>query len=289
VTDRYIASLLSKMSMTIEESLLFQVDGFEYWQSTVVDKDRFPLASGMANNREQARRIACAEFIERTTYFDLKKEDFATITKWGLDVHPTACGFAAGFDSTNVAHRSICEALERWVMSLWIDDHYYIEKLNEAKINDSVDPFSRFLVSHFDRIEYYLKTVIVPFDSMFLQIQVGQTLGIKGKGVFPGSSAQIGDGNIWQHALLESYRHLMAVKNNPIQGNQFPENRVRYFAENAETAFKAVNRAHKKDWPLPAVSVHQLMQVSGENIFVARTIFNGWKSWSEGPLDRFLY
>jgi hypothetical protein len=75
----------------------------------------------------------------------------------------------------------------------------------------------------------------------------------------------------------------MLCKNN-IVVSKFPDNKVRYFAENAEVALEQISAANKKEWPIPVVRFHNSESFENE-----RTIFDGWKSWHLGPVERFLF
>lgn len=147
---------------------------------------------------------------------------------------------------------------------------------------------SQYFVEQFDEVRFFKKDVAVPVGSGFIKVEVGQTMALLGDGIFPGSSAQYTDGSLWQHSLLESYRHLLAVRNNP-RTEKFPGNKVRYFAENAKVALKQIEAAQRADWPLPTICLHRCQSYLDGQYFVARTIIGGWRSWHEGPIERFLY
>ena len=230
-----------------------------------------------------------AELLERETFQMLKQSDSKTRESWWLDTHPTACGFAAGFDRQNVLDRSLREATERWVMSLWIDEEYIIDTVPKSDVVPNLDPISKFLYDQFDEIIFYFHEAIVSIPSGITSIPIAQTMAIKQGGIFPGSSTQLTGGSYWQHALVESFRHLMGYKNNPRRADRFPDNKVIYFATNADVALRQIERAQHRSWPIAKLLEPKLLERFGGRAFVARSLIEGWRSWHEGPLERFLY
>ena len=283
-----IENIFSKNGYSIQEAQVFAESGITYWHSNILDKELKSLSAGFGKNRTNARKIAIAEYLERTTYRKIASLDKNSVP-WGLNIIPTACGFAAGFDLNNTIARSVAESAERWVMSKWIDDQYHIEQLDSGLVTQSLDPISKFFVAQFEKILFFSKDVLIDLGGSFFKVSVAQTMAFKDGGIYPGSSGQLTGGSVWQHALLESFRHLLVVKNNPVQENVFPDNKIRFFAKNADLAIEQINKAHKKDWPLPNVILHKSDSFDNDQYFIARTILDGWKSWHEGPIERFLY
>ena len=298
--ERDIHQILEDQQCKIQEAAM--IVGFEdtgdsfnhkYWHSSVISSDGFPLSGGFSSDRYAARKIAIAEFLEFNEVRNLAREDSAG--NWALDLFPTNCGFAVGFDEFNTRLRSIREAAERWVMSKWIDEHYYIPDINAGELFPNLSGPAKFFVSQFDEVLFFKIAVTVLLDGHFYQIEVAQTMGLKGKGIYPGSSAQgseIGNENgIWEHALLESFRHLQGVKNNPVCNREgiFPDNRINFFAKNGRIALQQIAKANRQDWPLPRIKLHKWVSLYNGEVYLARTIIDGWNSWHTGPLDRFLY
>ena len=286
--NKEVITDLETSGLYFEEALVLKDESTEFWHSTLVDKERNPISAGFAQNRMYARKIATAEFLERSSFREIARLSEEIRKSWGLDLIPTACGFAAGFDLHTTIKRSVAEATERWVMSKWIDEGFYIEELNSSVVEANLDVVSKLLVTKFDRILYYRKEILVPLGTDFIKVQVGQTMAILGNGIYPGSSAQTTGGNLWQHALIESYRHLLLVKNNPVQ-TKFTENKIRFFSKNVSVALLQIENASSTSWPIPQIAIHKSILVHRTNHFLARTIFAGWTSWHLGPIERFLY
>lgn len=285
--ESVIENLLIQNRSKIEESIFFQSPEYQFWHSVVIDRLGNPISGGFSVDKMQARKIALSEFIERKKVHEIFNFSDKSKIKWGLDLIPTACGFAAGFNLQNTIQRSINEAVERWVMSKWIDDGCYIEQIPQNKIQN-LDPASEFFVSQFDEVLFFKKEVILQVNDQFQKITVGQTMGLTEFGIFPGSSAQFNNGQVWQHALLESYRHFLGVQNNP-DFSTFPGNKVLFFANNKQIALNQINKATKEIWPVPEIILHQHQSFESDSYFLARTIINGWRSWNSGPIERFLY
>jgi len=284
-----IRHLFMENNYRLLEGPLIPRSAIRFCHSVIVDNAGYPIAGGFSDEFVNARKIAVSELIERNTFKQLANSDTDLQKSWGIDIHPTACGFAGGFDLLQTRRRSLSEAVERWVMSLWIDDHFQIEEVPAEEVFGTLDEASNYIVRQFDEVRFFIKSVDVEFDGSTVPILVAQTMGFKGNGVFPGSSAQSTGGNYWQHALIESYRHLIGARNNPDRGNMFPQNKVRFFAHNADIALKQIHAAYKTDWPEPKVILTNVKSLFDGKFFVARTIVDGWRNWSEGPIERFLY
>lgn len=286
-----ILTLIESVStepFVIQEAKLECEGDIQLWHSSFLDRRNFPVSGGFGTSIIQARKIATAEYIERKFVSNVLKSPKLS-KEWGCDLVPSACGFAVGFDYTNTIHRSVGEALERWVMSLWIDQGYKIDQVRTEVVEPQLDPASRHFISQFDEVRYYLKEIAVYLDGRLFKFQIAQTMGLKDGGIFPGSSAQTTSGNCWQHSILESYRHLLAFRNNPKEVNTFPMNKVRYFAKNSAVAINQINAATIDQWPQPRIKKFRIQSFANDAYFVARTIIEGWTPWSEGPLERFLY
>lgn len=283
-----IMQRLYSKPISVQEALVPVNSQKEFWHCTVLNEHSFPISGGFGEDQIIARKIAIAEFLERINYQKIAA-DKDNAKKWGLDIIPTGCGFAVGYHRENTILRSVGEALERWVLSKWIDDDLYIDELQRKDVEQTLDPASLFFVNNFENILYFKKTLLVPLSGNFVKFNFGITVCLKDKGIYIGSSAKIEGENLWQHALLESFRHLLAYRNNPKKENVFPSNRINYFAENAEIGLEQIRRAKKDQWPSPNIIFHHLEKIEDGDYFFARTIVDGWKAWNLGPLERFLY
>lgn len=279
---------LKSEGFVLEEAKVFPEEEPEFWYVSILDTTKFPISGGFGQDRNYARKVAVAEFLERQTFREIAAGPENERKLWGVDIIPTACGFAVGFNKGNTILRSINESVERWVMSKWIDDHYFIEEISQKDLEKQLDPVSLFFIEQFDEVKFFKKEVVVPVGPEMVKVEVGQTMGLLGGGIFPGSSSQYTGGSLWQHSLLESYRHLQGVRNNPPK-DQFPSNKIRFFASHADLAIEQIKRAKRTDWPVPSIRLHRFKPYLDSQYFLARTIIDGWRSWHEGPIERFLY
>lgn len=280
---------LAGSKISIQETVLPIPGSVNFWHSVILDESQNPLAGGFGEEISISRKIAVAEFFERTLVKNISQNSVDS-EKWKISLVPNACGFAVGFNRDSTILRSISEACERWVMSKWIDDQYFIPEISNNDVEPKLDQASLFFAQNFDSVRYFKIGTLVKVDEKLIEIDVAQTTAIKDGGVYVGYAAKLaGDKKIWQHALLESFRHLLILKNNPPQPGVFPDNRIRFFSKNAAFAFNQIDRAYKKDWPIPRISFHHCEHFDEGNFYLARTIIEGWRPWHEGPLSRFLY
>lgn len=279
---------LYSQKLSVQEARMPIEGSVEFWHCSILDEKKFPVSGGFGANRDLARKIAIAEFLERMSYqriasnIDLHKS-------WGIDQVSTGCGFAVGFNKENTIIRSVAEAYERWVLSKWIDEDYLIDEVSQDSIYCSLDPASQFFANQFDNVAFFKKPLLIPLSGKILNFETAVTVGLKDKGAFIGSTTRIAGGNVWQHPLLESYRHLLGYRNNPKRDDIFPSNRINFFATNAESALQQIRRSKKVQWPTPKIQLHRCEHFVDDNYYLARTIVEGWISWNLGPLDRFLY
>jgi hypothetical protein len=283
------AQLLGAEGFKIEEAPFFPDTGVSFWHSNILDSSGHSKGAGFGSERLYARKVAVAEFLERRTVREISKRPNAERDAWGMGLIPTACGFAAGFEKSNTIIRSLSEATERWVMSKWIDDNCSIEEVPVASVSHDLDEVSRFIVSQFQDVRLFKKVVRLDFGNLPVEVCVAQTFGLLDEGIYPGSSAQAAVGPIWQHAFLESFRHLLFVRNNPIRPNRFPDDKIHFFSKNASVAISQIDRPKTGLWPEPKVEFHRVEHFAAHGFFLARTILSGWTSWHLGPTTRFLY
>lgn len=287
-TSDFLQNLLNENKCLIEESHIALTDDVAYWHSTAIDKESNPISSGFAEDRNQARKIALSEFFERTMYKRIKMGNLEVQKKWGLNLVKSGCGFAAGFDKNSTCLRSINEAVERWTLSKWIDEKYIMEHICSSKISN-LTPIEFFFTSQFDHVDFYSKKILLNIFSKFLEIEIFVTVAFKDNGVFLGSGTPRTNAGNWAHALLESFRHLLAVRNNKNYSDVFPQNRVFFFSKNKEIAISQINQCNITNWPMPTVRFQYNESFLDDQIFLSRTILNNWQPWEEGPVERFLY
>lgn len=263
------------------------------FQSTLITKDNFPFAGGTAFDLNLARRICTAESIERAFFFKSFKSE-AESSRLLLKEYPTTCGFAAGFNEKKVIFRSICEAVERWAWSMWIDKGLKISRVNPV-LNTKL---SNYFVDEFDEIIFLKKTLsldpnLIPeFVSKDLVWSV--VLGIKDGGIFPGSRVTTTNDEMWEHALLEAWRHKNIFKNelHEKESRDVFEKRIKYFGNKKDEALKYCEPFKADEFPKPRLRILEKVVAVSDNeysYFVFRALCHDYIGWEQGREDRFIY
>ncbi|USN46702.1 MAG: hypothetical protein H6626_10855 [Pseudobdellovibrionaceae bacterium] len=265
----------------VHQSSIEYGTGETAWQVNIITENGMPISGGFGTNLEQARKVAAAEFLERSTVQRLKADE-SLKKEWLLDVYPTACGFAAGFDKESTKLRSIMEGLERWVVSKWIDDNYHMNEEDSPHL----ESLGQYFVSQFDDCRFFFKSLPVLIGDRIVVARVAVVVAFSESGAFPGYSAGLEGENVWTHALLEGMRHLLIARNSP-RVDRFPYNRIFYFSDHRQKVEAILSKNRREKWPTPQPLFFHSETFDG--FYMSRTIFKGWKSWHDGPIDRFLY
>jgi len=265
---------------SLQESFLENEDKSAVWQVTALGSDGKPVGSGFSRDLNTARKIAIAEFIERSFVLKLKKA--GDLEGWQLDNFPTACGFAAGFDSLNTQIRSIGEALERWALSQWLDYKCFLEEDKSVKWPKE----SQLLIRDFDKVSVFKKEFLYSFDQKILSYHLCAIVGFNRAGAFVGSGINSCYEDALVHAVVEAHRHLLISKQER-NFNIFPFNRIKYFSENKDVALDILKVERNNFWKNPSLKFQRNFQ--SDLFCVSRTIFEGWTPWEHGAIDRMLY
>lgn len=286
----FIKELLDTKNCVIEEANIKGSDNEIYWHCTILNNKSIPIGSGFSNDRNLSRKIAVAEYLEDTQYQSICNSTEQEKENWGLNKISTGCGFAAGFEVKMTQLRSVAEAVEKWALSKWIDEGYVLKVNESASILSESAYATKYFSDFFDKTSFFEKELIVPFENKLLTIYLGVAVSELNNGIFIGSSAGYQKKHIWQHSLLECFRNYQ-VSSQPIKVSEFyfPENKIRFFAQNRNIAIEQIQKANKLDWPMPKIILHRVQGFESDQYFLARTIIDGWKSWDEGPIERFLY
>ena len=275
----------------LEESAVTGAPGLQPvgWHFNAMGLNSLCLGSGLAQDRDTARRIALAETLERAVYRKLRNSGEAQ--GFGLDKNPTSCGFAAGFEFEKTRIRSICEAVERWARALWIDDGFALMKVPATRI--FLSPLGKHLIEPFQECLYFSGEFSVqdPIRRSTINLKLAVVVGMTKDGVFPGSRVCSEQEDPWEHACLEAWRHHLVFKNSSLP--ELPENsflrRISHFGTNRELAISQIERADRYDWPKPNILLHRSREELGGKLFVWRSLCDGYLGWESGGLDRFVY
>lgn len=245
-------------------------------QSVGLDNTQYPICGGTAEDLNVARRIAVAEGIER--YFVLNQADKQA---WRLDLIPSSCGFAAGFQKAPTQARAIHEAVERWAWSQWIDFKKPIQSIAHPKISRIGELFTK----PFESVRYYQKSISLGADTnLVLHIVIGLTR----EGIFPGSRVCDVSDEGWTHALTEAWRHYqVSLGEMPKKQKKFND-RIFYFAKHRENGLSQIPSESSPDkWTMPSIIFQK--QAAFEGYFISRAIVGSYTPWTSGDETRFVY
>jgi hypothetical protein len=256
------------------------------WHSSVFDKNGIS-GGGLHTNKKTARRIATAEAAERKYFKLLANSDQGA--DFYIPEFPTSCGFAAGFESENTRFRAIAEGVERWAWSKWIDEHFYIPKVEV--LSSELTPLSKEFSSNFDKVSYYKITIDASHIPDFFQnVTLGIAICEKDGGIFPGSRVSTTGDDPWQHAILEAWRHLKIFNQyKSIAELKSPFDRIVYFGKNAAEAYNQINCAMKPCWEKPKILIIKEFRPTIELFKMWRCLIDGYVGWHSGRKDRFVY
>ena len=261
------------------------------WHSVLNGGGLKAYAGGTSQHREAARRICLAETLERMSVDLLYKEGVAGLE---LESVPSTSGFACGFDLVPTQFRSLCEGLERWIWSKWVDDRFRIPEvsLSGVKLTRLATHFAK----TFDNYKaFQIDLPAVQFNDEPILLRAGIILGFKDQGVFPGSRVTSVKDDLWEHALIESFRHFKIFEN--VMSGRLKDSRqswyldrVKYFGENASAVDEVIHKATGEPLPTPKIKLHrQIDPPLNAPYFLFRTLCEDFVPWHLGDRSRFVY
>ena len=271
-----------KMQEILNESL---VTGYH---CLVQDSSLQTFSGGTSSNKETAKRIAIAEAFERS-FLDLIYSNPILKNEYLLNEFPTSTGFAAGFHREQTRFRSLCEGLESWAWSKWIDNRYHIEKLEHPK---NISSLAEGLLKNFKTFYWYKRKFEINVKDKILQLDFVVFLGCTDNGIFPGSRVSTQEDDLYEHPIIEAFRNL---KNSELfqETNKKPsdiiQERVIFFSKNNNLALDQILRADKINWPQPEIRLLSEYDTGHPEIFLYRCLMKDFKGWHEGDVTRFVY
>jgi len=266
-------------------------------QNTVVgyhcyaqNKSGTTISGGTFKDKETALRIAVAELIERYFFQELCKTESAK--QYYIDEYPSTCGFAAGFDNKSTRFRAICEGLERWAWSQWIDYRFNLPLDASEKKHTAL---TQTLGADFDQTFTYSKLFQINIsDTEALELKLVVFLGCKGDGIFAGSRVGSAGDELWEHAVVEAsrnYKNSLFYAKHPekIDHKSTFAIRLLYFSKNKSEALKQISMATNIDWPTSELLVLKQLDTGFDNIFIWRCLFKNYIGWHIGDEKTFVY
>lgn len=253
-----------------------------HFHVTCVDPSGLHRGSGFHLNRAIAKKIAFIELNERYMV-DQIYSNSTLKREWMLDYDGSCSGFAAGYDRNRTWTRSFLESVERWALTKWADENYAIPQINVENSDFLNVEIRRFFQCN---SSYVLNLPLLYNNNRILSISVAVFLGWTSEGVFAGYGTKENTADAISHAQIEAYRNFVIHKNQPAR-DEFPYNRISYFATNRSVAEKAILKKKEKVWPSPKIKLSKHERI--ENLWLARTILSDWEPWQSGQIERFLY
>ena len=208
---------------------------------------------------------------------------------FGLLISPTSCGFAAGFNRESTAFRSVCEAVERWCWSKWIDAN-----IAPASVQlRCASGLQSYFASAFEKVYAFesLVSISSPLPSFIPKdLKFAAVIGVKDGGIFPGSRVSTIDDDLLTHSLLESWRHLSIFRNELRDSTPTTiiDQRIKQFGRNGERELPIILKL--KVGGFPSVNLRFVKEVvKGKPYFVWRSLADDFVPWHIGDEKRFVY
>lgn len=285
-----LVSLDKRFGGITEQSIVNTENEIVGWNYFINDTDGKTISGGTSSSKETALRIGIAEAFER----GLARKCWASENfkkEFLLDEFQSTCGFASGFDDNSTRFRAICEGLERWAWSNWIDYHCHLPDIAGPK---SLNPLTKHLLSQFQDCRFYAKDFKLKVEEKVMDLRFSLFLGFNENGIFPGSRVTTAIDNPWEHSLIEAYRNLKNYdffKNCPetIDQENIIALRSHFFAKNKNIALEQINKATKTIWNEPEVLILKRMNTEIPSVFFWRCILKDFVSWDIGDYRRFVY
>lgn len=278
-----LRSYCSTFSHVQDSEMLSQDSRVIGWHSSLVDQSGRAIGSGCSTDKNTARRIAVAETLERLTFQKLARDPLAS-HKFDLRNFDNSDGFAAGFERQSTMFRSIFEAVERWMWSKWIDNQFFIPKVDPPEQTELALSF----LKKFDRVDYYRIEIPLVIQNTAFRLFGGITLAYKGTGVFPGSRVSNELNSVWEHGAVESIRNLIIFQNDS-GNNDLITKRIKFFGRNADLADRQIPSQADSNWPAPQLRLLEEYQNPKKDFFLWRSLCSNYQDWHSGPLERFVY
>lgn len=198
-----------------------------------------------------------------------------------LHDYPSNCGFAAGFEHQTTRTRALCEAVERWAWSKWIDEKVSIQKA----VPHMPSELSQYFAETFEEVYFYSQ--MIRCDALpGGRCQLGIVVGLSDTGIFPGSRVCSLSEDPWEHAMLEAWRHYVIAKKGSEQ-QDLVYGRIQYFASHRREGLEQVPPPNPTPWPSPKILLDHGIKV--RDVYLHRALCADYKGWHEGASTRFVY
>lgn len=259
------------------------------FQCFVRNLDGSIFAGGTSQQKYTAIRIAVAEAFERSFFRKIILNPVER-DKFLIDQFPSTSGFAFGFNEKQTRFRAICEGLERWAWSKWIDEGF---QLLQFTPEIPASALTKHLLKSFSETYWFRKSFKIEInnnESMELCIVI--FLGCTDNGIFPGSRVSMPNDNLLEHPVIEAHRNYtnsVIHQISPLDLKDIIQERTIFFSSNKKIALDQIKESIKSDWPTPKIYLLQKHLISIPNLFLYRCLFEDFIGWHEGDVTRFVY
>ena len=289
----FLDRMPSRISSLQEKALTAADDLLIGWQCNALSETGLILGSGTASDREEAKRVAIAEFIERVLFQKIAKNENSRAKFW-IDEDSSTSGFAAGFQRETTRFRAFSEALERWAWSKWIDESNFIPEVSRPELSD----LATGLLSFFDAVQFW--QIPLPVESGWggEEILFSVVLGFKNSGVFPGSRVTSRQDDTWTHGAVEAWRNLNNYQILKAKGdlgpkapdpNQWIVDRMLHFGDHSEEALRQIPKQPRGTWPIAKMRGVVEFATGHPSVFLWRAMCLDYRPWQQGAVGRFVY
>lgn len=257
------------------------------WHATCFSGDLEPIGSGCATERNTARRIAVAEAMERAF---LKRIAVTDASSFQILQYPTSCGLAAGFDLRTTQFRSLCEAVERWMLEQWIDKNCPFDEIQSQHI--LLNPMAKYFAASFANIRFFQKSTAIRYEGQLFSLNCGVVVGMTASGAFLGARVTSPEDDVWTHAIIEAWRHKVIfekIRNEPASTLSEVRRKIQFFGFNKDVVLTQVTNVKKNVWQVPTLQLAKQYETGFPGVFVWRHLADGFTGWQHGPIERFLY
>lgn len=266
------------------------------WQDSTIgfnavtrDDNNYVISGGTAQTKELAIRVAISEAFERLLVKKIYKNDIDRNT-FLLNEFPSTSGFAAGFNKETTRFRAICEGLERWAWSKWIDNQFKIDQISEPA---SLTILSKYLLKEFNECYWFQKNFSLTIaENEVMDMVLVIFLGCTDLGIFPGSRVSTSIDNIFEHPIIEASRNMENFMRHQAEGiiiDNIIKERTIFYGLNKSIALEQIAKANKNNWPQPEITLLKEYNTNHPELFLYRCLMKDFIGWHEGDVTRFVY
>jgi ribosomal protein S12 methylthiotransferase accessory factor YcaO len=281
-----ILSFLPDLKELQEAALKNALGNVVGWHSNVLVRDGRIQGSGTHQDRAISRTVAISEAIERRVVEKLRSSGNAE--QLLLDEYPTTCGFAVGFNRDATRGRALCEAIERWIRSKWIDYHFGIPEINESEFSAKMSPLGIHLRQAFTKMRFFQTTNTMVIDGQNVTFFSAIVVGFEKNGAFVGSRTSLSPDNLWTHAIVEAWRHLIIHERSPERDRPDLKS-IFHFGEHQGEALKQIEAANQSPIPAPTLRILREIDTQAEGLFCFRALCRDFRGWHGDDYWRFVY